>query len=114
MLSPTSVYDTLFASEVTVATIYFVLFTLYETLKERRGYISRYELDLMIFSMGFMMVSLGAMGTVLFIQSCYPEILSGIYVSHVLVGILISLVWFSMFFVFLQAFLIYKRLREGR
>lgn len=110
----TSVYETLFASEVTVATIYFVLFTLYETLKERRGYISRYELDLMVFTMGFMMVSLGALGTMLFMQCYYSDSLSNMYTSQILLGIFISIVWFSMFLVFLQAFLIYKRLRQGR
>jgi small neutral amino acid transporter SnatA (MarC family) len=113
MLSGSSAYDTLFVAQVTVATIYFVFFTLYEALKEQGKLIKEEELNLMAFNMGYMIVALGALGTILFMQNNSSSIQSDPYTSQILLGISIFIVWFSMFLIFLQALPIYRRLRQS-
>ena len=106
----TSIYETLFQSEVTIVSIFFIFFVLYDALRERKEHIKGRELALLMFNMIFMVLTLCGIGIMLLLENNSEP--NSLVESTEMLAFFVALVCFSMFLVLIQASLIYNRLRK--
>jgi hypothetical protein len=109
-----SIFDTLFTSEITIGSIFFVFFALYQAIREKGEKIHGRELLLLSFSTFWILGVVAWLGAALYIEDynafggVSPALPAGLAAASVV------LVWLSLLLLFGQAWLILAYLRERR
>lgn len=109
-----SIFDTLFSAEITIGSIFFVFFALYQAIREKGEMIHGRELLLLSFTTFWILGVVGWLGGLLYFEDYNAFAGVGPVVPAGLAAASVGLVWGSLLLLFGQAWLILTYLGEHR